>query len=201
MEVRGLSASDVEELLAVVEMIREMQADNNLSQAELAGLLTQSVELVQGVQAEHSAAIRDNLRQVLMSGGVSLNPPASLVQAQRLAAHRDALLSTPVFTHDTLSELRGDNTVSSTRTWLARRREDRSLFTVGHNGRTLIPAFQLDDHGEPRPELTPLLSALHDGGVEGWALWTWLTKPTSYLSGGVPEHVARAQRFAAAQSA
>ena len=132
VEVRGLSASDVEELLAVVEMIREMQADNNLSQAELAGLLTQSVELVQGVQAEHSAAIRDNLRQVLMSSGVSLNPPASLVQAQRLAAHRDALLSTPVFTHDTLSELRGDNTVSSTRTWLARRREDRSLF------RTLI---------------------------------------------------------------
>jgi hypothetical protein len=80
------------------------------------------------------------------------------------------------------------------------------LFSINDKGRTLIPAFQLDERGDPRTELQPILSALHDGGVQGWALWTWLTKPTSFLSGGVPEKVARtdparvvraAQRFAA----
>ena len=74
----------------------------------------------------------------------------------------------------------------------------------------MIPAFQFDESGEPRPELRPMLSALQEGGLEGWSLWTWLTRPTSFLSGGVPEEVARtnpkralraAQRFAAAPAA
>jgi hypothetical protein len=55
----------------------------------------------------------------------------------------------------------------------------------------LIPAFQLDEHGEPRAELQPILSVLDAGNVKGWSLWTWLTKPTSFLSGSVPQDVAR----------
>lgn len=142
-----------------------------------------------------------------MSREVSLIPPATLIQAQRLAAHRNALLATPVFTHETLSELRGNARPSSTRTWLTRRRDEHALFTVNVKGTTVIPAFQLDENGEPRPELQPIVSALQEGGIEGWSLWTWLTKPTSFLSGGVPEEVARtnperalraAQRFAPA---
>ncbi|MCB0951087.1 MAG: hypothetical protein K0U84_22220 [Actinomycetia bacterium] len=59
----------------------------------------------------------------------------------------------------------------------------RELFTVKHDGRTIIPAFQLDADGEPRPELQPVLQPLIDAGVQSWALWTWLTSPTSLLSG------------------
>jgi hypothetical protein len=88
--------------------------------------------------------------------------------------------------------------------------DEKALFTVNVKGTTVIPAFQLDESGEPRPELQPIVSALQDGGIEGWSLWTWLTKPTSFLSGGVPEEVARtnperalraAQRFAVAPAA
>ena len=181
LEIRGLSRTELDETLELLELIRTLKA-------------------------EHVEAIRDDLVQVLMSREVSLTPPATLIQARRLAAHRDALLATPVLTHETLSELRAVKRVSSTRTWLARRRDDHAMFTVNYEGRTLIPAFQLDEHGEPRTELQPLLSVLHEGGVQGWSLWTWLTKPTSFLSGGVPEQVARtdparalraAQRFAA----
>lgn len=168
------------------------------------------LEKVNAVQADHAAATRENLVHTLMASNVPLTPPVSLAQAQRLATHRDALLATPVFTHGSLHELRGDARESSTRTWLSRRKDAREVFTVNHNGRTVIPAFQLDEHGEPRAELQPVLAELVDAGVRGWSLWTWLTSPTSLLSGGVPEQLARsapervlraAKRFAAGSAA
>lgn len=168
------------------------------------------LDRVQAVQAEHAAATRDELVHTLMAGNVPLIPPATVAQAQRLATHRDALLATHIHTHGSLSDLRGDAKESSTRTWLSRRKAENKVFTVAHNGRTLIPAFQLDDQGEPRPELQPLLAALQDAGVHDWTLWTWLTSPTSLLSGAVPEQLVRtapkrvlraAERFAAAPAA
>lgn len=168
------------------------------------------LERVRAVQAEHAAVTRDELVHTLMAGNIPLTPPATVAQAQRLAAHRDALLATPIYTHGSLSELRADAKESSTRTWLSRRKAENKIFTVLHNGRTLIPAFQLDDRGEPRPELQPLLIALQGAGVQGWALWTWLTSPTSLLSGAIPEQLVgsapkrvlrAAQRFAAATAA
>lgn len=165
---------------------------------------------IQAVQAGQADAIRDDLLHTLMLSHVPLTPPATLAQARRLATHRDALLATPILTYETLKELRGDVRESSTRTWVSRRREAGELFTVTHNGRTLIPAFQLDEMGEPRAELAPVIHALLGGGIQGWALWTWLTSATSLLSGEVPEALVRtapqrvlraAQRFAAAPAA
>lgn len=165
LEVRGVSRQQVVEALTLLDKVR-------------------------GVQADHVAATRSDLLRALMVQNVSLTPPAALAQAQRLAIHRDALLATEVLTHDSLRQLRGDARASSTRTWLARRRDARELFTVAHNGRTLIPAFQLDEQGRPRPELKPIVSALLDAGVDGWNAWTWLTMPTSLLSGEVPAELA-----------
>ena len=165
---------------------------------------------VQVVRAARVAEVRGSLVQTLMAKGVSLVPPASLAQAQRLASRRDALLATPVYTHESLQQMRGGARESSTRTWLSRRREARELFTVKHDGRTIIPAFQLDADGEPRPELQPVLQTLVDAGVQSWALWTWLTSLTSLLSGETPEQLVQsnpqrvlraAQRFAAASAA
>ena len=166
VEVRGVSEDDVAEALDLLDKFR-------------------------AVQAEHVAENRDELVQALMANNVSLTPPASLAQAQRLATHRDALLATPAFTNETLQKLRGDALGSTTRAFLTRGRKAHALFTVTHQGRTLIPAFQLDDRGQPRAELKPILSTLTEGGITGWPLWTWLTSPTSFLSGEVPEQVAR----------
>jgi hypothetical protein len=185
LEVRGVSRRDIEAALDLQHKVRVLQAD-------------------------HASATRADLTRALMAHHVSLTPPATLAQAQRLATHRDALLATPVFTHDTLGALRGDTKASSTRAWVARRRDNHELFTVIHNGRTVIPAFQLDDHGEPRSELQPILAALAAADVTGWPLWTWLTNRTALLSGEIPERLARrapdrvlraAHRFAAARAA
>lgn len=166
LEVRGVSRREVEDALELIGQVRVLQAD-------------------------HAAATRADLLRALMARNVALTPPATVAQAQRLASHRDALLATPVFTHDTLRALRGDATASSTRTWLTRRRDNHEVFTLTHNGRTLIPAFQLDELGGPRPELQPTLMALAGAGITGWSLWTWLTSPTALLSGEIPEQLAR----------
>jgi hypothetical protein len=205
LKIRGLSGSELDETFEQLSLIRDLQARDVVSSDDLTETLAQLVELVGTVQAERAAEVRDELLHVLMSREISLVPPATLTQVQRMAAHRDALLATPVYTHETLSELRGNARPSSTRTWLTRRRDEHALFSVNVRGTTVIPAFQLDESGEPRPELQPVVSALQEGGIEGWSLWTWLTKPTSFLSGGIPEKVARtnperalraAQRFA-----
>jgi hypothetical protein len=168
------------------------------------------LDKVRDLQADHAASTREELLQALMVHHVSLVPSATVAQMQRLATHRNALLATPLFTHESLRQLRGDAGDSATRTWLARRRAAHSLFTITHNGKALIPAFQLDEHGEPRAELQPILATLIQAGIAGWALWTWLTSPTSLLSGGVPEQLARtaprrvlraAERFAARSAA
>lgn len=160
---------------------------------------------IRTLQAEHVEASRDELLRALMGHGVSLTPAATLSQSKRLATHRNALLATPFHTYKSLSEQR-DSSESNTRTWVARRRQAHRLFTVDHDGRTLIPAFQIDEDGKLRTELAPILAALAQGGVRDWSLWTWLASPTSFLSGEVPERIATtdparalraAQRFAA----
>jgi hypothetical protein len=166
VEVRGVSGNDVLEALRLLDTVR-------------------------GLQADQVSEKRDDLVRALMTSNISLTPPASVAQAQRLATGRDALLATPVLTYDTLQLLRGEPKESSTRTWFARRRAEHAVFAVAHNGRTLIPAFQLDQFGQPRPELQPMLDVLVNSGIDGWPLWTWLTSPTSFLSGQTPESVAR----------
>ena len=185
VEVRGVSGDEILQALRLLDTVRELQA-------------TQVSDK------------RGDLVRALMTNNISLTPPASVAQAQRLATHRDALLATPVLTYDTLQLLRGDPKESSTRTWFARRRADHAVFAVTHHGRTIIPAFQLDQLGQPRSELQPMLDVLLNNGIDGWPLWTWLTSPTSLLSGQTPEAAAKtaperamtaATRFAVAPAA
>lgn len=168
LEISGVDRRDLEEALSLLPVVQELQA---------AGI----------------PRTRELLLRALMHQQIPLTPPASVAQVQRLAAHRESLLTTELFTHQTLQQLRGDRQVSSTRTWVTRRRQGRELFTVAHGGQTVVPAFQLAEDGAPRPELRPLIAALTDAGVDGWELWTWLTSQSSLLSGGVPHEVARAQ--------
>ena len=140
---------------------------------------------------EHVTAFGLNLLTAMVSADIDLAPQPSLAQAKRLAVLRAQLLGNGFFTHASLAEVRGVANVSSVRTWMTRRVGEHSLFTVKHDGRTLVPAFQFDDAGQPRPELQPLIAALATGGIAGWEAWSWLCSASSLLSGGVPEKVAR----------
>jgi hypothetical protein len=168
------------------------------------------VPTVLEIQADEADRTREELVEALMRHRVALTPSATLMAAQRLATQRDGLLATGAFSYDTLAALRRDRQVSSTRTWVARKRRDRAMFTLNRGQQTLIPAFQLSEAGDARPELRPLLGTLLDAGIDGWQLWTWLTSASSLLSGEIPHEVARrdplraeraAQRFAQSTAA
>src|ERR1700744_2906434 len=168
LEIRGLTGPELAETFEQLNMIRDLQAHDAVRSDDLTEKLAPLGEFICAVWGERTHDVREELVAVLTSREVSLVPPATLIQAQRLAAHREALLATPVYTHETLSELRGNARPSSTRTWLTRRRDENALFTVNVKGTTVIPAFQFDESGEPRAELQLIVSALHEGGIEGW---------------------------------
>lgn len=181
--IRGLSKDDAVTAIKLLRAARDMQFTTGQSAAH--GLLS-----------------------TMLRAEVELIPPASVEQARRLAGVRKALLATPVLTHETLGEVRGDSNPSTTRTWVSRARERGRLFTVKVDGRSVIPALQLTDSGDLRDEYAPVLSPLLEADLDGWAIWIWLTTPSPLLSGGIPdrlitetpERVRRAaQRFAASQ--
>ena len=61
---------------------------------------------------------------------------------------------------------------------------------VPHDDGVLVPAFQLDDAGEVREELRPVLAALLSDAarnrVDPWQVWGWLVRPAALLGGAVP---------------
>ena len=173
--------TDVVELADHVE-VRNRSADD----------VRRALRLLDAAQDVQRQRARDLSQQLLLArAGADLEtiPAATLAQAQRRATRQAGLLDSGVYTQGSLAQLRGARE-SSLRTWLSRARESRRVFTVKDNGRTLIPAMQLDEAGEPRQELAPLLEVLLPAGVEGWELWAWLVTPTSLLSGAVPADLA-----------
>ena len=148
------------------------------------------LDSVQELQWKHLLLTKAELVHVMTRSDLPLTPPASLEQARRLSQLRTDMLTTPAFSYDTLAELRRDARISTTRTAVARWRKQRKVFTVPDGKRTLLPAFQFSDAGEPRADLAAPLKVLLSAGVDGWDLWTWLTKPTPLLSGDIPCEVA-----------
>lgn len=115
--------------------------------------------------------------------------PVPLVLIARQARLRGELLASPWFTYETLAELRGA-TIEATRFAVHKAAQDHRLLVVAADERTLVPAFQLTDEGEPRPELAAVLEPLLAARMDPWRAWAWLTQPAGLLGGQVPERAA-----------
>jgi len=141
------------------------------------------------IQADEAAAFRKKFVRAMMVAEVDPVPAETRAQTQRLARQRERLLATGAYTTDALGELRGDAKSTNTHTWLSRRRKANALFTVTHDGNTLVPAFQLDGDGRPRKGIAEVLDALAPARLGEWATWTWFTSATPWLGGAVPSEV------------
>lgn len=135
-------------------------------------------------------------------------PYATVEQARRLAALRASLLRSGAWSTAAIAKARG-MTTSNARQWVSRHRKAHRIFTVTHEGETLVPAFLLDEELEPRPAAQEPIRLLHEAGEDGWALWAWFATPTAWVGGRVPAEllasepdlVARAARLRAAAAA
>lgn len=100
-------------------------------------------------------------------------------------------------------------TPNNVRQWISRHRKSHRLFTVTHEGETLVPAFLLDEELDPKPGPQAAIEALRRVGEDGWALWAWFATPSAWLGGRVaaevlatdPELVAESARQRAAAAA
>ncbi|WP_067436149.1 hypothetical protein [Nocardioides jensenii] len=115
--------------------------------------------------------------------------PVALVMLARKARVRAELVASPTHTYDSLAELRGA-TVNATRFAVHKGQAEHSMLVVADDGSTLIPAFQLTDSGDVRPELDALLKPLLAAGMDPWNAWAWLTQPVALLGGLVPHEAA-----------
>ena len=104
----------------------------------------------------------------------------------------------------TLSEVakrRGDPNIAAVGAWVYRQLRDRRLIAAEDGDTIRVPAFLLTAHGEPRPELCPLLQVLGSARMDGPSNAAWLTTPADELAGDVPEKVAVTDPARAAQAA
>ena len=115
--------------------------------------------------------------------------PVPLVQAAHLARVRRRLLDSEWCTYETLAERRGAS-VEATRFAVTRAVNEHRLLAVPTELALLVPAFQLDDAGEPRADLAPLVEPLLAAGTDPWRVWGWLTQPAALLGGQVPAEAA-----------
>ncbi|MBF4161407.1 hypothetical protein [Nocardioides acrostichi] len=129
--------------------------------------------------------------------------PVALVQLARQARVRELLLASDWLTHSSLAERRHCSE-SAARFWTARAAAEHRLLVVPTDLAQLVPAFQLEADGEPRPDLAPVLAALLPalgaggrGGLDPWLVWGWLTTPAGLLGGEVPEQAVRSSADAA----
>jgi len=115
--------------------------------------------------------------------------PVALVLIARQARLRGELLAGAWFTYESLAEVRGA-TVEATRFAVHKAAQDNRLLVVATDERALVPAFQLTDEGEPRPDLVEVLRPLLAARMDPWRAWAWLTQPAGLLGGLVPEKAA-----------
>jgi len=66
--------------------------------------------------------------------------------------------------------------------------KSKAIFAVTHKGRQLVPAFQFDGQGRPRPIVGELLNLL-PSRLSGWQLAFWFVSSNSWLGGTAPYEV------------
>lgn len=185
----------------LTEAVRSVADEIDVPESKVRNLL---YRLVQAglLQERRAPEARKDLARALGPSLADLDPVpyATVEQARRLAALRSSLLREGAFSTAAIAEARGI-TPNNARQWISRHRKSHRLFTVTHEGETLVPAFLLDEELEPKPEPQEAIEALRQVGEDGWALWAWFATPSAWLGGRVPAEVLAADPERVAESA
>jgi hypothetical protein len=186
---RGLPVEQQRFAVLLTEAVRGVAEEVDLPESEIRNLI---YRLVQAgvIQERRAPEARKELARALGPSLADLDPVpyATVEQARRLAALRASLLRHGALSTSAIASARG-MTPNNARQWISRHRRSNHLFTVTHDGETLVPAFLLDDELEPRPGPQGAIKALREAGEDGWALWAWFAMPSGWLGGRVPAEV------------
>ncbi len=145
------------------------------------------LDAARAIRAKEAEALTARLVTAMSAAGESVLPEDLVRFAQRRADQRARLLAGGYHTHASLAAVRG-TTESGARTFVSRAASTNRLFTVKHEGQTVIPAILIDDAGHLTP-VSDAVRVLGPAGLTGWELWAWLCSPSGWLSGQVPARV------------
>ena len=199
--LRGLRIDVLRFALSVAEALPDVADEAGMSERQVRNLLSRLVRagLLQQRKAPHS---RQALARALGPSLVDLDPVprATVEQARRLAGLRASLLRQGALTTAAIAKARR-MAPNNARQWLSRHRRAHRLFTVRHEGETLVPAFLLDEEFEPTGRAVEAIRALRRAGEDGWALWAWFATPSAWLGGRLPADVLKSDPELVAKSA
>ncbi len=187
--------------LLLVQAVEDVAAESEVSEADVRSMVYRVLQAAL-LQERRAPAARRELARVLgpSLGELDPVPYATVEQARRLAALRSTLLHTGAWSTAAIADGRG-TTTNNARQWVSRHRKAHRIFTVAHEGETLVPAFLLDEELEPRPEAQEPIRLLHDAGEDGWALWAWFATPSAWVGGRNPGDLLASEPDLVAESA
>lgn len=172
--------------LLLIDAFRSVADESELPETEVRNLVFRVLQA--GLLQERRApGARRDLAKALGPSLADLDPVpyATVEQARRLAALRVSLLREGALSTAAIADARGI-TANNARQWVSRNRRAHRIFTVRHEGESLVPAFLLDDEFEPRSEAQEPIRLLREVGEDGWALWAWFATPSAWVGGRVP---------------
>ncbi|KQX74494.1 hypothetical protein [Aeromicrobium sp. Root472D3] len=123
--------------------------------------------------------------------------PGEQQQAWRERHFRE-LVASGVHDAESLRLLRHDVSKAVTAAWVAE--QGSRLLVVPLGGGQAFPAFQFDERGELRTEVSGHVKALREADLGPWQTWSWLVSPSGSLSGGVPAEMAASHPVRAAKA-
>ena len=175
--------------LLLVQAMEDVAADTELPEADVRSMVYRLLQAAV-LQERRAPAARRELARVLgpALGDLDPVPYATVEQARRLAALRASLLRDGAWSTAAIADARGITT-NNARQWVSRHRKAHRIFTVTHEGETLVPALLLDEELEPRPAVQEPIRLLHDAGEDGWALWAWFATPSAWVGGRIPSEL------------
>lgn len=172
--------------LLLVEAVENVADEAEMSESDVRNMVYRVFQAAV-LQARRAPAARRDLARVLgpSLGELDPVPYATVEQARRLAALRASLLRDGAWSTAAIADSRGFTT-NNARQWVSRHRKAHRIFTVMHEGETLVPAFLLDEELEPRQAAQAPVRLLHEAGEDGWALWAWFATPSAWIGGRIP---------------
>ncbi|MEP6661412.1 MAG: hypothetical protein ABJD24_15975 [Acidimicrobiales bacterium] len=172
--------------LLIIDTLRTAAGESEMSETEVRNLMYRVLQ--SGLlQERRASSARSELAKALGPSLADVDPVpyATVEQARRLAELRAALLRGGALSTSAIANARGI-TANNARQWVSRNRKAHRIFTVTHDGETLVPAFLLDDMFEPRSDAQEPIRLLREAGEDGWALWAWFATPSAWVGGRVP---------------
>ena len=187
--------------LLLVRALEDVANDAAVPEADVRSMVYRMFQAAV-LQGRRAPAARLELAKVLgpSLGDLDPVPYATVEQARRLAALRAALLRDGAWSTASIAGARG-TTTNNARQWVSRHRKAHRIFTVAHEGETLVPAFLLDEELEPCPAAQEPIRLLHEAGEDGWALWAWFATPSAWVGGRIPAVLLASEPQLVAQAA